>query len=210
MADIFENEIENQEMETLVGLADRLVYRLPGCSDVMVRKTIQEVYRDFCRRTCCLRVRRQFKAEPGRAAYSAAPAYGGSVDCISEVKYRGRTLRGGYDYSSRGPVVVLCDRLVPAEGTDEDSLPVVEISHVETPAISGEEVPSWFVERHGDSVCSGVLARLMRMSGKPWSDPIQAQAETMAYDSAVNEERVRFYGFGNGSMPDAVDCSVLI
>jgi len=32
-------------------LAEECVYMLPGCGDLMLRKTLQQVFRDFCQRT---------------------------------------------------------------------------------------------------------------------------------------------------------------
>lgn len=189
MASEFDNELEAPEMEALANLAENLIYRLPGIADVMVRKTIQEVYRDFCRRSCCLHGRRHLKIGhdcEGKVLF--APLYGGMVDLVTDVCINGHRLYDT-DYVNRGGTVHLPRRFVPSafDVYDIDAL-VVEI-----PAMSSENVPSWFVQRHGDSICSGVLARLMSMTGKPWSDPAQAQIERVAYENAVIETRTRYY-----------------
>lgn len=189
MASEFDNELEAPEMEALANLAENLIYRLPGIADVMVRKTIQEVYRDFCRRSCCLHGRRYLKIGhdcDGKILF--APLYGGMVDLVTDVCINGHRLYDT-DYVNRGGTVHLPRRFVPSEFDVYD----IDALVVEIPAMNSESVPSWFVQRHGDSICSGVLARLMSMTGKPWSDQAQAQIERVAYENAVIETRTRYY-----------------
>ena len=163
MASEFDNELEAPEMEALANLAENLIYRLPGIADIMVRKTIQEVYRDFCRRSCCLHGRRYLKIGhdcDGKVLF--APLYGGMVDLVTDVCINGHRLYDT-DYVNRGGTVHLPRRFVPSEFDVYD----IDALVVEIPAMNSESVPSWFVQRHGDSICSGVLARLMSMTGKP-------------------------------------------
>lgn len=205
MASEFDNELETPEMETLAGLADNLVYLLPGCSNLMVRKTLQTVYRDFCRRSCCLCGRRQFTLEPEQDSVTVAPRFGGIVECVAEVTYNGRKLDSMRDYwVSDGTTVRIgfVPRLVPAEGTDAERLPNVDVIVTEMPALNSENVPSWFVQRYGEIVTAGVMARLMIMNGKPWSDPQQAQFERIQYENGVNEARMRYYAGGNATNGD--------
>lgn len=196
MSTTFENEYETPEMETLAGLAENLVYRLPGCMDVMVRKTLQETYRDFCRRSCCLRVRRQFKVSPDDHTLPLVPVVGGMVDSVADISCNRRALVKGRDYEVLHGLVSLRRHVVPKEGTEERFYPIVSFNQVEIPAIGQETAPKWFLAKYGDSICSGVLSRLMSMSGKAWSDPSQAQSETIRYENAVCEARISYY---NGS-----------
>lgn len=213
MANTFDSEVETPDLETLAGLAENLVYRLPGCSDLMVRKAIQAVYRDFCRRSCCLRVRRQFRQEPDRCEYPACSVYGGMVDQIVEVSIGRRVLRDGHDYCVRGPVVVLNRKLNVRNDVPEESRPVITITHVEIPDIGQESAPKWFIMKYGDAICSGAISRLMSMTGRPWSDLSQAQQEMIAYENFVNEARVRYYAgsdSGDGNTGPAFDTSDLV
>ena len=51
MANSFQQEQDPPEFEKVSELAENLVYRLPGCTDLMIRKAIRSVFRDFCRET---------------------------------------------------------------------------------------------------------------------------------------------------------------
>lgn len=189
MANSFDNEIETPEMEALANLAENLVYRLPGIADVMVRKTIQEVYRDFCRRSCCLHGRRRLTYGHdcgGKVVF--APLYGGSVDFVTDVRINHHLLYDT-DFTNRGGVVHLPRRFIP----NHHDIYEIDALVVEVPNLNTEDVPTWFVQRHGDAVCSGVLAKLMLMTGKAWSDAAQAQNERIAYENAVIETRTRYY-----------------
>ena len=41
MANSFQQEQEPPEFETVAELAENLVYRLPGCTDLMIRKAVR-------------------------------------------------------------------------------------------------------------------------------------------------------------------------
>lgn len=209
MSNSFESEIEEPEMDALSSLAENLVYLLPGCADVMVRKTLQEVYRDFCRRSCCLCGRRHFVLS-SEGTVSVAPMFGGLLDCISEVRYNGRVL-GYMDYTTMGTRINFRDALVPEPDCDDSQLPEIDVTFVEMPKMNSECVPCWFVQRHGESVCAGVLARLMAMTGKAWSDPQQAAENRVRYENAVCEARMRYYDrTGNGDLGWAVNPDGLV
>ena len=65
MANSFQGEAGQPELASVSELAENLVYRLPGCADIAVRKTIREVYREFCRETQCLTAERRIPMEKG-------------------------------------------------------------------------------------------------------------------------------------------------
>lgn len=199
MATSFDNEYETPEIDKLSSLAENLVYLLPGCTDLMVRKTLQEVYRDFCRRSCCLRGRRRFELHHGDGVLAVSPIYGGFVDCVTSVKYNRMTL-DTRDYDVIGGAttkVAIRKSLVPR--CEEHCHPHVEISFVESPMLNSEDVPAWFIQRHGEDVCAGVLAKLMSMTGKAWSDAQQAQMNRIVYENAVSSARISFYAGGESS-----------
>ena len=43
------------ENKNLGSLADDIIYRVPGCSDLMVRKLLQATWRDFAERACVMK-----------------------------------------------------------------------------------------------------------------------------------------------------------
>lgn len=188
MSNSFETQRETPEFETLASLAENVIYRVPGCSDEMVRKTLQDVYRDFCRRSCCLNGRRHFTITNQDAFVIVAPMYGGVIDCVTEVRCDRRIL-DRFAYRSHDGRVELSPNVIPRESETRE----LSVMFIEMPKVNSEQVPSWFVQRHGDAVVSGTMARLTAMLNRAWSDKQQAEDERIRYENAVNEERVRYY-----------------
>ena len=218
MANSFETELERPECETLASLAQNLVYRLPGCDDNTIRLALREVYADFCRRSCCLRVRRHFPVERD-GVYMLPVAFGGTVRNVTEVLLRGRPLREGHEWQANDRAVfvdsrVTCTELDPCLHGDRHARPdIVEIAWIELPAFGSEKISRDVLARHGEALCSGVLARLLAQTQKPWSDPQLAPVEATRYEAAVNEECQRLYAtspHGSGSLGNAIDTSSLI
>ncbi|MGN0846437.1 MAG: hypothetical protein ACI4RA_03520 [Kiritimatiellia bacterium] len=112
MANAFQQEQERPEFEMISELAENLVLRLPRCEDVMIRKTIQDVFRDFCRETKCLTAERWIDLERGRADYPLFSVFGGLVTDVRAVSIGPRRLKPGWDYSTNGanPVMVVLSR----------------------------------------------------------------------------------------------------
>lgn len=202
MSNSFQQEQEAPELETLAELAENLVFRLRGCDDVMIRKTLQEVYREFCRETKCLAAERVIDIEPGRLDYPLAPAFGGEVTDVRAVAIGAQRLKPGIDYSTHGarPLVLhLSPRwaqtvprpVPPAEAHIHERPARARVVQEEAPALNSENVPFGFTALHGEAVCSGVLARLCSMSGRAWSDPQVAALERVNYENAKSEERMR-------------------
>lgn len=200
MANSFQNEQEAPELVTIAELAENLIYRLPGCADITVRKTIQEVYREFCRETKCLMADRVFEVIDGQTDYPVGSMFGGIVGEIREVSLDGMVLKLGRDYRAiegMSPIVVLDRRYVEIPDnvppTEEYlySIPkAVRVCATEYPKMNSELAPSWFVEKHGDAVCSGVMARLCSMQGRPWTDIQTASDERIRYENYKSEARM--------------------
>lgn len=81
----FETEWERPEFDSVPSLAENLVYLFRDCDDILVRKTLQATYRDFCKRSAALRTWRKFLPEPGRAHYPIAPVLSSEIDCVTNV-----------------------------------------------------------------------------------------------------------------------------
>lgn len=200
MANSFQEEQERPELVTVAELAENLVYRLPGCTDLMIRKAIQDVCREFCRETKCLTADRVLPLEDGETDYPVTPVYGGIVGEVREVSLCGRRLVGGRDFclSTGSCVVVRLDRrfvqpegnVPPAEEHIHGRERHLRVRATEYPKLGSERVPSWFVARHGEAVCSGVLARLCAMTGRAWTDPSVAADERLRYENAKSEARM--------------------
>lgn len=185
MPSSFDDEIEEREVGTLASLAEDIVFRLPGCTDVMIRKTISSVYRDFCRRTSALVTRRKVDLVRGVTHYGVSPLLRGCVvDCVRSATVRHRDIRP--TVMSDGTVVV-DRRFLPV---DDKHIPMF-LEVVEMPGIGCEEAPQWFIDKYGDVIVSGVLGQLMSMTGRAWSDPQVASDERMKFNSALTEARTR-------------------
>lgn len=184
MPNSFENEMEAREVETLASLAEDIVFRLPGCTDLMVRKTIQSVYRDFCKKTSVLVTHRKIDIVNGVAHYGVAPLLRGCVvGCIRSARIRHRDIVP--NLMPDGTVVV-DRRFLPV---DDERIPMF-LEVVEIPGVGCEEAPKWFIDKYGDTIVSGVLGQLMSMTGRAWSDPQVAADERMKFNSALTEARV--------------------
>ena len=219
MANSFQTEWETPELESLATLAENLVYRLPECDDTIVRKTLQEVAREFVADTQCLTSRQRLALGEGGMCYPV-PCFGGKVAEVREVWKFNRRLRKGVDWNwPVGSGLRIAPHLLPSVGADGavptpepvdarryaprtnvvgSSSPDVRCDIgqffavvVEHLPLFFERLPKEFLNMHGDAICSGVLARLFSMTGKRWTDPQQAVQELTRYDNAKSELRMR-------------------
>lgn len=212
MANSFQNKQESPELVKIAELAENVIYRLPGCADVVVRKVIQEVYREFCRETKCLTEDRFLEIDDNRAEYPVSAMYHGVVGEVREVVIEHIRLMRDRDYrvvTGRETVVVLADRYVcfPHNECPEGAHPARHRIHVaealmhrgmrrmriratEYPKMNSEIAPAWFIAKHGDAIVSGVLSRICAMSGRPWANQQIAGDERIRYENAKSEARM--------------------
>lgn len=202
MANSFQQEQETPELEMLSELAENLVYRLPRCEEVMIRKTVQEVFREFCRETKCLTAERMIDLKPGERHYPLAAVFGGVVTGVRTVTIGCRRLRLGFDYVTQGanPLVLSLwsywvrkePCCVPLAEAHIHAKPyVMRVLQEEVPSLNSEKVPRGFIDLNGEAICSGVIARLCAMSGRSWSDPQVAALERVNYENAKSEMRMK-------------------
>ena len=194
MPSSYSEENERPDLDGISALAEHVVYRVPGCAEVMIRKALSETYRDFCRRTCVLRTVRDIELESGTNDYPLVPRhFGCMVDSVVEASVGGRVLpMDGYSYCG-GDFIHLCGRELPAEGETR----TLRVTCVEVPVIGSDRASRLFAERYGDAIVSGALMRLFAMSDRPWSDPQQSMLEARLYENACTENRVRYHSGGN-------------
>ena len=217
MANSFQQEQETPELEMISELAENLVLRLPRCEEVMIRKTIREVFREFCRETKCLTAERMIDMAPGRLDYPLPSVFGGVVTNVRAVAIGHLLLKQGWDYSTHGtmplvlhlsprwvplphppkpdgmvlPVAVPGENVPPAEAHIHTRPVRMRVVQEEVPSMNSEKAPRGFIELHGEAICSGVMARLCSMTGRSWSDPQVAAFERVNYENAKSEERMR-------------------
>lgn len=214
MANSFQEEAGQPELASVSELAENIVYRLPGCTDLAVRKTIRDVYREFCRETQCLTAERRINLVNHEAHYPVYAMFGGVVCGVREVRLDNLVLKAWRDYTVvNGCDVVLGRHHVLDDRRDcrEDGMrdgsfkvdrihtgdvrrrhPELVIVAYEIPKLESEKAPRWFIEKHGEAIVDGVLAELQSMTGRAWSDPAKAAEHRIKYENFKSEERMRF------------------
>ena len=131
MANSFQTEWEAPELESLATLAENLVYRLPGCDDTLVRKTLQEVAREFVADTQCLTSRQRLTLDEGGMCYPVS-CFGGKVAEVREVWKFTRRLRKGVDWNwPVGSGLRIAPHLLPRVGDCPDSLAPSGVNHID-------------------------------------------------------------------------------
>lgn len=219
-----EGRIENADASAregsgaLASLVEELAWRLPGCTELEIRKTLQRVARDFCERTNCWQVVAEFPPEPDPSGIYRCPV----PDGAEVVRVRENRHWIGWGDRVRG----LFPRLPPppppdrAEGGAPEAAsqsgwigipgprpgflpppdrPVVPFLQrpmaprpvlALAPRVGSEAVPPEIVGRHAGALASGAMAELCSMTGRPWSDPNVAAIEARKYDAAVGAATV--------------------
>ena len=213
MAVDFHEEWEAPDYATIAELAPKIIYRLPGCDDTMVRFTLQESYVEFCRHSNALVSTREITLEHGEEYYPLSNVIPGCrVECVRRVFDRRRPLREGFDYrvvAGVPPVLDVSAHLLPWKEGDERALAV---ECLEIPNSGSERAPRWFIRKYGDAICAGALVRLFSMTGKAWSDAAQARIELGRWEGYIAAARLGDMSgsqFGNGRF-DPVDTSELL
>ena len=216
----FTTEWERSEFDSVPSLAEDMAYLLPGCDAVLIRKTLQSTYRDFCRRSAALRTWRRVDTEPHVRMVPIAPVLSGEIDCVTRVLFGLPCECRRYLIDETPGVVWVQDK--PNVG----ALPVVVehgerrvvrchlwVEAVEIPHIGEERAPRAFLRRYGDALVDGALTRLFSMTAKPWTDAEQARQRGIAYANALSEARQRSVCGGpaaNASSGFALDMSTMV
>ena len=240
MANSFENEWDAPEFDSVPALAENAVYLLPGCDDTVLRKILQETYRDFCKRSAALRTWRRIPLKDGTEYYPVFPVLSSEIDCVTQVRWphggemtrRWRVegdppmlrFHGGsphHIFFTRPDVTMVQDRVnigsLPVEAGNGDEHPrstwSIWVEAVEIPRLNEERAPKQFLRRYGDAIVDGALARLFSMSNRTWSDMEQARQRAVSYQNAVSEARERAMRGSSAANPGptfAIDMSGVV
>lgn len=213
-ANSFNVESETPEFGNISELASRIVYRLPSCDDMFVRRALRDYYVEFCRLANALVTERFISLEVGKAEYPIANLV---PDCrienVRSVRLMNHDLREGVDYSIRAflssPALSIHWRLLPRSENENRK---IAVECLEMPNSGSERAPRWFLRKYGDAICAGALASLFSMTGRAWSDPVQARLELGKWEGNVTAARIGSVSgspFGNGHI-DTVDTSDIL
>lgn len=177
---------------SLRDLLDDVVYRLPGCSDLMVRKTLAAVWHDFAVRTEAMRFSVHIDiAEGERRYFIPVPAAASLIRVrwaafspkdarwTSPVPLRHYSVSGGAN-----PFIEL------ARPVGRDLVALYSDIFCEAsfaPLRNTEDVPQGLLDKYGAAIADGAVYRLCTMSDKPWTNAGIAQQCLVSYENAVNE-----------------------
>ena len=203
---------DDVEMVTLSSLAENMVYRLPGCSDTMIRKTLQESYRDFCQNTNVFLSKVDVRTNDLSETIEVSSCGGGFIETVESVRLNGAKLNHR-DFRAKYCGSCVKISLLGNFGIKTNSESEVSVKFIEIPDITSEKIPRWMLQKYGDAIVSGALFRLFSMSNKPWSDPQQALYErerllnfaTLARINSAQDETM-----GTSAVDCAVDTSWIL
>jgi hypothetical protein len=174
---------------------------LPGVPLALVDQHLLTVARDFCDRTSVWRD--SFPDLYPMPGYSTLPldlpeprsraAFVRLLDVRvgeqwlwSALEPRG-TVSGTPQWPPGQPPFTIADTPMGLEITF-DTEPVARVQLVGSmqPAIGATSLPDVLLNKHSEAIRTGVLSRLMRMVGKPWSNAEQAGLYGQTYDAECN------------------------
>lgn len=176
---------------TLTNLMENMIYRLPGCTELMIRKELQHTLIEFCEITGSLVLRIPIDYKEGANSYLVStPSVNYTIRQINSFS----TTWGNYKRSTDFAIYKESDKYyvsfnVKPNSNDllENMRPQYVLECVCVPTINAENVPEDFLKRFSSALVSGTMARLMSMSGKAWSDVSQAAIKNIEYQNALND-----------------------
>lgn len=174
-------------LRKLFELAEDMIYRLPGASDLAVRKELQRAARQFAQDTGAM-VGHVWLGDIHKGEYRhplEAPV-SAQIASVKEVTFRGRRVHPHhYKVEQRHQMEIRfhdgwLDSTVEWSGGDSINLKVL-VSMV--PDLGAEDYPSEFLDRWGDAIVAAAMWRMAGTPGMSWSNPGLAQAEFDRYRS---------------------------
>ena len=186
-------------------LVSKMILRLNGITDVMVRSALLEAGSEFCGETeawrevtclcpamyCgCCGTGSEVEWEPGTAADFRFPVpascYAKTVFQVSldgrVIPSRSWSLRNGCG-NCGGTVINISGAWLPLE---QEAWKGLRVAFSVVPEDTIEELPRELMVKYGNVITSGALFSLFAMERKPWSDSTQAQIELGKWNAGKN------------------------
>ncbi len=183
----------------LGSLASEMVYRLPGCSDLMIRKELQHAAADFCRKSGAFTVEIEAAFDENDIAALDVP-FSAFIKNVLSARIGDVTLRPESYRVVPGdpPFLTLTENTFLPSGEQEN----VVVEAMLVPKAGCEDFPDDFLNRYGEGITHGAMFRLLSMKNKPWSDTSQAGIEATEYQNALNDAALtmRRRGIGEGDL----------
>lgn len=182
---------------SLSALAEDMIYRLPGASDLAVRKELQRAARQFCQETAVMGCHILVRAEERRYRYALYPPMAARVSMVRGVTYLGRDVPGNaYRISRKHLDAISFDEtwLDSAFRQSDDGEVNVVVHAALVPELGAEDFPEEFLEQWGDAIVAAAMWRLAGTQGVAWSNPGLAQMEFERYRSFVTDATMERLG----------------
>lgn len=190
-------------MSALADFYDLLLPELPGCSTALVDRHLVDMAREFCSTTGLWhQTLTAIDLVAEQATYTVATPASSELVRITELTVAGELLwrlsdRGvdrqpeGEDakYRTNEPPFSLSTDLAQITLMEVPTAAVVgglEIKAALKPTAAADTLPDFLKSQHSEAIRYGVLARLMVMGKKPWSDRELAVTYDGRWRTAIN------------------------
>lgn len=190
------------DVASVTELADRMVWRLRGCSDLAIRMSLCEAWRRFCDETEVWRA----KLTGALTDCSECGDCGAIETAGEETVHRYRLSAPAASHTKSVFSVYVNDALLENNGRNwfvresvccgpilevysgitDRTEDVVKASCSLVPDDGGEVVPSFLMRRYGNVIVSGALYTLLAQDGKPWSDATMARVEMENWNNGMS------------------------
>lgn len=201
MDEVFKINTKPVRMMNLSALAEQCIYRLPGCSDLMLRMEMQKTIVEVCEMTPAMVFPVTFEVQPLVTKYYIPIAIEFVACHIDSVE----TNHPGESRISPDDIIVKWDpvpHIVLKRAFTKEELNIIEngekrepfeitVNVCATPTLGCDDYPESFLRRWQSTIIAGTLARLLMMTGKAWSDPTCAAIEANSYQNGLNDIAVR-------------------
>lgn len=203
----FNEEAEGIEIKHLGDLAGEMVYRLPGCSALMIRKELQQSWYEFASRTGILRFPMKMALVEGKRKYGLTAPCPAAISRVSGFmlamedadgvhphRYEWAWHRIGYANNGEHATVLL-DFNIDADFLKTDNRLLCKLEC--RPLVATEDIPAPMYARWGHAIVAGAMAHLCALNtnkynyqvagNRPWADPALAQQSQIEFENAINE-----------------------
>lgn len=182
----------------LADVLDDIVYLLPGCPDVTIRKELAHTWRRFAESTSCWKEVLPVALSAGERFYPVQSAQGGVVKTVDAAFFAKRETDG---HIVRRPTWRV--RAIPGpdgwvaemdHAPDEYAVaqwPFMELRLTLLPVRNSEDVPPYILDRYGAELAAGVVATLAAQEGRNWFNAAIAAQKGIEWRNALNSAALR-------------------
>lgn len=178
-------------------LHDQILPYLPGAEVPIVNLQIRKVVREFMKRTTLIRESFEFALSPGFSAYRLTPAFGQVSSVLSVKHVEDEHIMPSLPEESRSPVpqsgrpsawfTAIPDivTLYP----NPDVVYNISVQAVLTLTQTDVVLPEELVAHNSEAIAAGVLATMMGMPGKPWTQTQTAKENGRVFAGVIKTIR---------------------